>query len=68
MKMFFLAYFSCHLLIIFANSLAPDQDQQNVVPDLDPNRVTTHMAWSHTVMEMDHEIISMVILLLPSSI
>ena len=28
----------CHLLIIFANSLAQDQDRQNVGPDLDPNR------------------------------
>ena len=27
-----------HLLIIFANSLDPDQDRQNVGPDLDPNR------------------------------
>ena len=26
----------CRLLIIFANSLNPDQDQQNVGPDLDP--------------------------------
>ena len=26
----------CHLLITFANSIDPDQDQQNVVPDLDP--------------------------------
>ena len=30
----------CHLLIIFANSLDPDQDRQNVGPDLDPNRLT----------------------------
>ena len=27
----------CFLLISFANSLDPDQDQQNVSPDLDPN-------------------------------
>ena len=27
----------CHLLITFANSLDPDQDQQNLRPDLDPN-------------------------------
>ena len=27
----------CHLLITFANSLDPDQAQQNVGPDLDPN-------------------------------
>ena len=30
----------CHLLIIFANSLDPDQAQQNVGPDLDPNCLT----------------------------
>ena len=28
---------TCRLLITFANSLDPDQDQQNVGPDLDPN-------------------------------
>ena len=28
------------LLMIFANSLGPDQDRQNVGPDLDPNRLT----------------------------
>ena len=28
---------TCHLLIAFANSLDPDQDNQNVSPDLDPN-------------------------------
>ena len=27
----------CHLLITFANNLDPDQDGQNVGPDLDPN-------------------------------
>ena len=27
----------CRLLITFANSLDPDQAQQNVGPDLDPN-------------------------------
>ena len=26
----------CHLLVIFANNLDPDQDQQNVRPYLDP--------------------------------
>ena len=31
---------TCHLLITFANSLDPDQDQQNVGPDLDPNYLT----------------------------
>ena len=30
----------CHLIITFANSLDPDQDRQNVGPDLDPNSVT----------------------------
>ena len=28
------------LLISFANSLDPDQDRQNVGPDLDPNGLT----------------------------
>ena len=28
------------LLITFANSLDPDQDQQNICPDLDPKRLT----------------------------
>ena len=27
--------------VTFANSLDPDQDQQNVGPDLDPNRLGT---------------------------
>ena len=27
----------CSLLISFANGLVPDQDRQNVGPDLDPN-------------------------------
>ena len=27
----------CHLLITFANIIDPDQAQQNVRPDLDPN-------------------------------
>ena len=30
----------CRLLITFANSLDPDQDQQNVGPDLGPNCLT----------------------------
>ena len=30
----------CCLLITFANSLDPDQDRQNVGPDLDPNCLT----------------------------
>ena len=30
----------CRLLITFANSLDPDQDRQNIGPDLDPNHLT----------------------------
>ena len=30
----------CHLLITFANSKDPDQDEKNVDPYLDPNRLT----------------------------
>ena len=30
----------CNLLITFADSLDPDQAQQNVGPDLDPNCLT----------------------------
>ena len=30
----------CHLQITFANSLDPDQDRQNVGPDLVPNCLT----------------------------
>ena len=30
----------CRLLIAFANSLDPDQDRQDVGPDLGPNRLT----------------------------
>ena len=30
----------CRLLIIFANSLGPDQDPQKVGPDLDQNGLT----------------------------
>ena len=30
----------CCLLITFANGLDPDNDQQNVSPDLDPNHLT----------------------------
>ena len=33
------SYF-CRLLITFANSLNPDQDRQEVGPDLDPNWLT----------------------------
>ena len=31
----------CRLLLNFANSLDPDQDQRNVGPDLDPNQFDT---------------------------
>ena len=30
----------CRLLITFTNSLDPDQERQNVCPDLDPNHLT----------------------------
>ena len=30
----------CRLLLIFANSFDPDQDRQDVGPDLDPNCLT----------------------------
>ena len=30
----------CRLLITFANNLDPEQDRQNVDPDLDPNGLT----------------------------
>ena len=30
----------CRLLIAFTNSLDPDQNRQNSVPDLDPNLLT----------------------------
>ena len=29
-----------YMLITFANNLDPDQDRQNVSPDLDPNGLT----------------------------
>ena len=32
----------CHPLITSANSLDPDQDRKNLVPDLDPNRLTLY--------------------------
>ena len=37
---FFLPVLSCRLLITFANSLDPNQAQQFVGPDLDPNCLT----------------------------
>ena len=38
----------CCLLITFPNSLDPDQDRQNVGPDLDPNRLTL---WLHVFLK-----------------
>ena len=35
----------CHLLLTFASSLDPDQAQQNVGPDLDPNLFDTLMVF-----------------------
>ena len=37
---FFASSDFCLLLIIFTNSLDPDQDRQNVGPDIDPNCLT----------------------------
>ena len=37
----------CCLLIIFANSLDPDQARQNVGPDLDPNCLTPQRYWKN---------------------
>ena len=31
---------TCLLMITYVNSLDPDQDRQNVGPDLDPNHLT----------------------------
>ena len=36
----YLTLCSLYLLITFANSLDPDQAEQNVMPDLDPNCLT----------------------------
>ena len=33
-------FLASRLLISFANSLKPDQDRQNVGPDLEPNSLT----------------------------
>ena len=32
----------CHLLMAFANSLDPDQDQQSMCPDLNPYHLKLH--------------------------
>ena len=41
----------CHLLITFANSLDPDQAQQNVRPDLDPNCLTPWWYWKKSSIQ-----------------
>ena len=41
----FLSLPASHWLITFANILVPDQDRQNVSPDLDPNCLTL---WSYS--------------------
>ena len=40
-----------HLLITFANSLNPDQDRQNVGPDLDPNHLMLLMLFLKEFLE-----------------
>ena len=53
------------------NILSPFKDQQDPVaqsvtsPTADPGIARLIQAWSHTFMEIDRKIISMVILLLP---
>ena len=39
-SIYFLQVAACCLLITFANCLEPDQDRQNVDPDLSPNCLT----------------------------
>ena len=46
----------CRLLITFANSLDPDQDWQNVSPDLDQNcwhsdRVPERIVWNELILK-----------------
>ena len=47
----------CHLLITFANILDPDEDSQNVGPDLDPNRLIVLMKFFFKVsrQQQNHE-------------
>ena len=54
----------CHLLITFANSLNPDQAKPGPVvqsvasPTADPGVASSILTRSHTLVEIDHEIIS----------
>ena len=41
----------CSLLIIFANSLDTDQNQQNISPDLDPNHVSLFLCSCKNFLE-----------------
>ena len=45
----------CHLLLIFANSLDPDQARQNVGPDLDPNCFTLIVFLKEVVEKFNFE-------------
>ena len=49
----------CRLLVIFANRLNPDQDRQNVGPDLDSNRFKNYMAFkgfnNHTFRRLNNK-------------
>ena len=45
----------CLLLIIFANSLDPDQARQNVRPDLDPNCLTLMVILKKKFQKVDFE-------------
>ena len=45
----------CRLLITFANILDPDQAQQNVGPDLDPNYLTLKVFIKEFVEQVDFE-------------
>ena len=49
-----------HLLIAFANSLNPDQDQQKVGPDLDPNRLTLIVFLKNDYFEKGQQMTKMV--------
>ena len=44
----------CHLLIIFANSLDPDQ-AQHVRPDLDPNYLTLKRIFQRLILEKKNQ-------------
>ena len=45
----------CCRLITFANSLDPDQDGQNVGPDLDPSRLTLAEFFEKLILKKEHE-------------